>query len=57
MPADFEKCRTEGGNITTKKLNSDEYIHICWDKNGKSHSGEVKRYKRLSTNKGQKPKE
>lgn len=42
MPADFEKCRAEGGNITTKKVGSKKYVHICWDKSGKSHAGEVK---------------
>jgi len=51
MPADFEKCRAEGGNITTKKINAKEYIHLCWDKSGKSHAGEVKKYKKLSRSK------
>jgi hypothetical protein len=48
MPADFEKCRAEGGHIITKKLNASEYMHICWDKAGKSHAGEVREYKKLS---------
>lgn len=51
MPQSFEKCRAEGGNITTKKVNAGQYIHICWDKAGKSHEGEVKTYKKLSKHK------
>ncbi len=42
MPADFEKCVREGGRVRTKKVGANKYIHICWDKEGKSHSGEVK---------------
>lgn len=48
MPADFEKCQAEGGRIITKRLNSTEYMHICWDKEGKSHAGEVRTYKKLT---------
>ena len=47
MPADFEKCRHEGGHITTQKLSGGRYLHICWDKNGKSHSGEVHTKKKV----------
>jgi hypothetical protein len=47
MPADFTKCVAEGGRVVTKKLNSKEYMHICWDKSGKSHAGEVKNYKKV----------
>ena len=55
MPADFTKCVSEGGRVTTKRVNENQYMHICWDKNGKSHSGEVKEYKKLSLKrKGQK---
>ena len=44
MPADFEKCVKEGGQVRTVNVNNtkNEYLHICYDKNGKSHSGEVK---------------
>jgi len=42
MPADFERCRKEGGRIRTKSLSDGRYIHICYDKAGKSHAGEVK---------------
>ena len=45
MPEDFEKCRREGGRIRTKTLSDGRYIHICYDKAGKSHAGEVKEKK------------
>lgn len=45
MPEDFERCRREGGRIRTKKLSKGRYLHICWDKSGKSHAGEVKQGK------------
>lgn len=51
MPQDFDKCRREGGRMITKRVNPDEYMHICYDKNNKSHAGEVKKYKKLSTRK------
>ena len=42
MPEDFDKCVSDGGRVRTKKINAKQYIHICYDKEGKSHSGEVK---------------
>ena len=42
MPADFDKCEREGGRIRTMKLKDGRYMHVCWDKQGKSHAGEVK---------------
>lgn len=42
MPADFDKCNREGGKIRTKTLSGGRHMLICWDKNGKSHAGEVK---------------
>jgi putative hemolysin len=42
MPASFDNCRANGGKIRTKSLSGGKYIHICFDKNGKSHAGEVK---------------
>lgn len=45
MPADFEKCVKEGGKVITKKINEKEYMHICYDKYGKSHAGEIKQKK------------
>lgn len=42
MPADFDKCRQEGGSIRTTKVNKTQYLHVCYSKDGKSHPGEVK---------------
>lgn len=47
MPADFDKCVSEGGKVITKRVNKGEYMHICFDKAGKSHAGEVKQYKKV----------
>lgn len=49
MPADFDKCVADGGRVVTKVIEpNSKYMHICWDKQGKSHAGEVKTYKKLS---------
>ncbi len=42
MPVAFEKCVREGGRVRTLTLPKGKYIRICYDKKGKSHSGEVK---------------
>lgn len=42
MPADFDRCQSGGGKIRTKKVNKTQYLHICIDKSGKTHAGEVK---------------
>jgi len=42
MPADFDKCVKEGGRVRTMKVKGGRYMHICFDKQGKSHAGEVK---------------
>lgn len=41
MPQDFKDCVKNGGKVRTKNLKGGKYIHICYDKNGKGHSGEV----------------
>jgi len=46
MPADFDKCVKSGGRVRTKDLDDGKYMHICYDKNGKSHAGEVKTKKK-----------
>ena len=46
MPADFDKCVAGGGRVRTKDLGNGKYMHICWDKEGKSHAGEVKTKKK-----------
>ena len=45
MPADFEKCVADGGRVRTIKVGKGKYLRICYDKAGKSHSGEVKQKK------------
>ncbi len=42
MPQDFDACVKEGGRVRTKKLSGGRYIRICYDKQGKSHAGEVR---------------
>lgn len=42
MPADFDKCVSDGGRVRTMPLKDGKYMHVCYDKAGKSHSGEVK---------------
>jgi len=46
MPEAFTKCVNAGGKVITKNLKGNKYIHICYDKNGKAHSGEVKTRKK-----------
>jgi hypothetical protein len=47
MPKDFEKCVASKGSRTRtvkpKGKGSPEYLHVCFDKQGKSHAGEVKK--------------
>ncbi|MCE5336812.1 MAG: hypothetical protein LLG06_19720 [Desulfobacteraceae bacterium] len=49
MPAGFETCRSEGGKIRTVNgpnddmgLQAGQYCHVCIDKRGAVHRGEVK---------------
>lgn len=42
MPADFDKCVSDGGRVITLDVNSKQYMHVCYDKAGKAHKGEVK---------------
>lgn len=48
MPKQFEDCISSGGNVITKNLGKDKYMHICYDKNGKAHKGEIKTKKDTS---------
>ncbi len=43
MPKDFDLCVAEKGRVVTipVKGHPDQYLHICYDAEGKSHSGEV----------------
>ena len=42
MPADFDKCKMDGGRVRTMPMSKGRYAHICYDKDGKPHMGEVK---------------
>jgi len=42
LPKDFDKCVKEGGRVRTMKIKGGRYMKICYDKNNKSHAGEVK---------------
>jgi len=46
MPADFNKCVSDGGRVRTKSLSGGKYMHICFI-NGKSYAGEVHKKKKL----------
>lgn len=48
FPADFDKCVREGGRVRTIQPKPGKYIHVCWDKAGESHAGEVKTKKKAS---------
>lgn len=49
MPKDFEDCVRSGGRLVTKTLKDGKYLHICYDKDGNSYSGEVKTKKKKKT--------
>lgn len=40
-PQDFEMCMKNGGKVRTMKVGKDKYMHVCIDKMGKSHKGEM----------------
>ena len=42
MPKAFNKCVKSGGRVRTVTPKKGKYIHVCYDKKGKSHSGHVK---------------
>ena len=44
MPADFDTCVRAGGRTRTINVNPTHYMHVCYDKNGKSHAGEVREH-------------
>lgn len=46
MPEGFDMCVRKGGKVRTKRLNKDEYMHICI-LNGKTYAGYPKKYKKV----------
>lgn len=48
MPADFDACQRAGGKMRTVEgkqygCGPNEYRHVCIDKSGKMHMGEIKK--------------
>jgi hypothetical protein len=41
MPESFDRCVSAGGQVRTKTLKGDKYLHICY-KDGKAYPGYVK---------------
>lgn len=41
MPKEFDDCQKAGGKIRTMKRPGGKFMHICIDKNGKTHAGEM----------------
>lgn len=46
MPKDFMDCVANKGKVVTKQLKGNKYILICYGKNGKSYTSEVKTKKK-----------
>ena len=42
MPEDFDRCVREKGRVRTMTLKGGKFLHVCYDKAGKSHAGEIK---------------
>jgi len=47
---DFDECAKNGGKVVQKKLKGGRYINICYDKEGKSHAGEIRVTKKKKFN-------
>lgn len=51
MPKSFMDCVKNNKKIVTKELNNNKYVLVCYDKNGKSYTSEIKiRKKKAATN-------
>ena len=46
MPKDFMDCTKNKGKVVTKQLKGNRYVLICYGKDGKSHTSEVKTKKK-----------
>ena len=53
---DFEDCVKSGGKVVRKKLKGGKYINICYDKEGKSHAGDIRVTKKKAEEKVEKAK-
>jgi len=43
MPKDFNNCVKNGGKVRHKTIKGGRYIKICYDKDGNSYSGGIKK--------------
>lgn len=41
-PQGFDECVANKGKVRTMPVKGGRYMHICIDKDGKSHAGEIK---------------
>lgn len=46
MGKKFNQCVKSGGRVRTLPIKGNRYMHICYDKKGKSHAGEIKTKKK-----------
>ncbi len=51
MPQIFDNCVKQGGQVRTISLGGGKYMHVCYEKSGKSYPGEVKTSKTSNTKK------
>jgi len=56
MPKDFLECIANGGHVITVKHGEEKYQHVCYDKKGKPHYGEIKEKKHKEDKKPKKHK-
>ncbi len=47
-PKGFTNCVNSGGKVKTKQFKGNKYVHICYGKDGKTYTGEVKTRKKKS---------
>lgn len=45
MPEDFNRCVRENGDVRTVRPKPGYYMHVCYDKKGRVHKGEIKKKK------------
>jgi hypothetical protein len=45
-PQNFVSCINSGGKVVTKQLKDNKFVHICYGKDGKSYTGEIKTRKK-----------
>ena len=51
MPKEFMDCVKSKGRVVTRDIKGNKYVKICYDKDGKSYTGEIKLKKKIKANK------